>query len=385
MLSGGLRLLEFPLWDSSQYRVGGETLLATHDAYYWVAGAEGRNDSASGTPMAALLKGVSLVTRVPPARVAFWLPALLAALVAIPIALWAVFLGWRHLALPAAMLGSLAPAYYTRSRLGFYDTDWAALFFPLLCSWLLAERLRPALRRRVHLENDGTEGTRPGPVDFALPVAAALGLPWHRWVGLYLTLALWIAGALAILLARPASRARALVSLLPLALVVAFGAYGLAGGLVLLWLAGGKLWMNPAEWRGPLQTLLLALLVALLVGATAVQSHAYLLPSFRAYIAGSPVETMGGAKQAGVAFPEAKDSIQETQRMGLASTMAAVGFIPALTALGMLGLLGLMWNEPAGALLLPLTLLGTASLRLGARFAMFAVPTVALGCLSIGG
>ena len=40
-LAFGLRMLEWPSWQNPEYRLGGEMLLATHDAYHWVAGAEG--------------------------------------------------------------------------------------------------------------------------------------------------------------------------------------------------------------------------------------------------------------------------------------------------------------------------------------------------------
>ena len=36
-----LRFQEWPSWQDVEYRLGNEMLLATHDAYHWVAGAEG--------------------------------------------------------------------------------------------------------------------------------------------------------------------------------------------------------------------------------------------------------------------------------------------------------------------------------------------------------
>ena len=40
-LAFALRMLEWPCWQNPEYRLGSEWLLATHDAYHWVAGAEG--------------------------------------------------------------------------------------------------------------------------------------------------------------------------------------------------------------------------------------------------------------------------------------------------------------------------------------------------------
>lgn len=50
-LAFALRMLEWPCWQNPEYRLGSEWLLATHDAYHWVAGAEGFGH-AVGHPMA---------------------------------------------------------------------------------------------------------------------------------------------------------------------------------------------------------------------------------------------------------------------------------------------------------------------------------------------
>lgn len=44
-----LRFQEWPSWQDVEYRLGNEMLLATHDAYHWVAGAEA-SGSAQDTP-----------------------------------------------------------------------------------------------------------------------------------------------------------------------------------------------------------------------------------------------------------------------------------------------------------------------------------------------
>ena len=52
-LAFGLRMLEWLQWDDPEFRLGEEWLLATHDAYHWVAGAEGFS-FGEGHPMAEL-------------------------------------------------------------------------------------------------------------------------------------------------------------------------------------------------------------------------------------------------------------------------------------------------------------------------------------------
>ena len=56
-LAFALRMLEWPCWQNPEYRLGSEWLLATHDAYTWVAGAEDFG-LAVGHPMAVMLKGM---------------------------------------------------------------------------------------------------------------------------------------------------------------------------------------------------------------------------------------------------------------------------------------------------------------------------------------
>jgi len=68
LFSAGLRLIEYPRWDQSNFKVDGEWLLATHDAYFWVAGAEGVNPIAEPMPMAILLDVLSRIFPIPLGR-----------------------------------------------------------------------------------------------------------------------------------------------------------------------------------------------------------------------------------------------------------------------------------------------------------------------------
>ncbi|MHC1753273.1 hypothetical protein [Humidesulfovibrio sp.] len=62
VLTLGVHLLELPNWNAAIYWAGAERILATHDAYCWLAGAKGVGDYA-GFGMAALarlLAGIAL-------------------------------------------------------------------------------------------------------------------------------------------------------------------------------------------------------------------------------------------------------------------------------------------------------------------------------------
>lgn len=148
-LAFALRMLEWPCWQNPEYRLGSEWLLATHDAYHWVAGAEGFGH-AVGHPMAVMLRGMADLLGTYPAAVAFWFPALLSCFVAVIVYAWVWALGSMEAGVAAGLLTSLAPGFLARTLLGYYDTDLVTLFFPLLMTlapacWAMRYMLLPPL------------------------------------------------------------------------------------------------------------------------------------------------------------------------------------------------------------------------------------------------
>ncbi|MFO7875220.1 MAG: STT3 domain-containing protein [Desulfovermiculus sp.] len=144
-LTLGLRMYEAPAWDNSAFFIQGEKILATHDAYAWLAGAEGVGRKA-GAALSDITFWVHSLTGIQYGNLAFWLPALISPLVVIPL----ILLGrhWRleEGALAAGGLAAGCLGFFLRTRLGFYDTDLLALFFPLMFAVLLIIGLSPYLR-----------------------------------------------------------------------------------------------------------------------------------------------------------------------------------------------------------------------------------------------
>ena len=140
----GARLLELPYWDNPEYRLGEEYLLATHDAYHWIAGAAGFEFGA-GHPMSELVRIVSELTGLAPANAGFWMPPFLGGLLAVAVFLWAAFLGFPFAGACAGVLSSLAPSFFARTMLGFYDTDLVILLFAVLLGLVPALWLHPWL------------------------------------------------------------------------------------------------------------------------------------------------------------------------------------------------------------------------------------------------
>ena len=370
--------MEYPRWDQPDFNVDGEWLLATHDAYIWVAGAEGVNPIAEPMPMAVLLDVVSHIFPIPLANLAFWASILLAALVAIPLALWAYFLGAPYAALIVPILGTLAPAFFNRTRLGFYDTDWATLFFPLLSSWLLAVWIQAHLRgsESIGRSNPGDKKERIIPA--ILIVLIAVALPWHNSIGLYILALLGLAATLVVFLGVPETRSASFLTLLAIALVVGGGWIGAAVGLLLVWWLG----RFPPRFRHPWSTRLMGIgLFVMLAVILGIQFQEYLSITIPAYL--GKLFGDGGSQVSGsvLVFPDLAASVRETQKVNLNFALEGMAFHPLLGVAGVLGYLFLLWKKPVAVFLLPLLLIGVGSVRLGIRFTMFATPVVLLGLL----
>jgi dolichyl-diphosphooligosaccharide--protein glycosyltransferase len=375
-LSAGMRLLEFPRWDPSTQQVNGEYILATHDAYFWVAGAEGVNQRSDGTAMAILLEVGAALFQNSPAQIAFWAPIFLAALTAIPIALWALQLGAPYAALLAAVLGSLAPVFYTRTRLGYYDTDWATLFFPLLISWLLAVWIQPRLRMLKHTEDDDSTARFEFQKPIIIVLVVAMGMPWHNFIPLYLTSLLWISVAFVVLFGRKGTRGASFTVLLAIALTVGFGWWGAILTVVILWVRRRIPHIIDRIWA---TRLTLGILLVLLLYLTWNQFESYLATTLSTYAASLVRDLPGTGTNTSFAYPDLVASLRETQVMTISNILEGAGFLPWLGILGIIGYAILLWKKPITFFLLPLLLLGLAATRLGARFAMFAAPVVFLG------
>jgi hypothetical protein len=378
LLNTAVRLVETIRWEPARRQVDGEWLLATHDAYFWVAGAEGRNSIAEPMPMAVLLDILSRILPIPLANLAFWASILLAALVAIPIVLWGDFLEAPYAAFSAAVLASLAPAFYNRTRLGFYDSDWAALFFPLLIGWLLAVWIRPRLRVLHPPDSVDAGYKRNLSIPVLLILLMALALPWHTSVGLFLVAILGLSVVLVAVLGVAGTRSESFQLLFAMALAVATGWIGAAIALLLVWLA----WRHPARFRHPWSArITLIALAILLLYISAVQFQPYLseaLPTYLGSLFGNaatqPIDSY-------LFYPAISASVRETQVMDLLQTAEGIAFHPIVAAAGVLGYLLLLRQKPVTVYLLPLLILGFGSLRMGIRFTIFGTPVVLLGLL----
>ena len=402
-----VRVMEAPNWAAPGLSAAGETLMATHDSYGWLAAAKGVGWAADyGMP--ALAKLLSRIFGAPLWKVAFWAPAYLASLTAVVTTLWGWLLGGRRAAIAAGCLGALAPGFYFRSRLGYFDTDVFTLLMPLLLGFMLAHLLSFHCTRGWFATSEERQGGEDLPA--ALPwLALAYGLVGrvahfaHDDIYSIGVVLFWIALGLAALTSRPGRRLDAF-RLLVIYALAAYGGFHLQGTNVFLvhWLLvlmalpafvlAALLWRRPERLRPLLDhpwvwlavLLFLAVFCNLLLplGPFAAKVLSYFKPVVDAanITKNGAAGAAGPGAAAGPVYPGITQSIREAKNVVDWTTFFAGASVSSWTAvLGGLGMVCILLLRPVFLLLLPLIVLGVGSLFLGVRFAMFGGPPFALG------
>lgn len=402
-LAFGLRMLEWPSWQNPEYRLGEQMLLATHDAYHWVAGAEGFG-LAADHPMAVMLRHISSVLHVAPANAAFWIPAVLASLVAGILFFWAWALGAMEAGIAAGLIVSIAPGFLGRTLLGFYDTDLVTIFFPLLISlapacWCMRFMLLPRVAMRKLADSSSRlPGIRhlfkfrkkkpPFAVKIHLGnplaaiwiivlaisgIAAYWTQSWHSFFPYLIRCNIIILACMAMILAPAGRRAQLLLGSLTYALPALAGLWGMAAPALIL--AAHFIGPFRRALRGWIALAILWLIVTWLLMSgdiiSTIMNHA------NAYLKHAGDSHASGGVP--LIFPSVAQSIIEVQDLSFAALFPY--FHPWLeaSAFGMLGFFLVILKRPGALFLTPLAALGLASAKLGGRMVMFGAPIVALG------
>lgn len=412
-LAFALRLLEWGPWQNAEFRLGQEWLLATHDAYHWVAGAEGF-EFGTGHPMSEMLRILADLLGTYPAAVAFWFPAVLASLVAVIVFAWVWALGSAEMGVAAGVLTSLAPGFLARTLLGYYDTDLVTLFFPLTMAlvpacWAMRFLLLPqmvlrdlAVRHGLwrHASGQNSQehcGLEHGgtliPATISLPVGnplhwgwllllAASGLlswwtqEWHSMFPYLIRYNVCLLGGMALVLAPRGRGCEMLLGALAYALPTVAGPYGLV--VVALPLVAGlpRMWKASAYLRRPAVLLLLWAVVAGFV------ANAEVLQTFIQHV-GAYLKVSGDVKVGAdgdvLVYPSVAQSIIEVQDLDLDELLPYFHPWEEVAALGFLGFVWVMIKRPGALFLLPLAALGLLSMKLGGRMVMFGSPIAAVG------
>lgn len=387
-----LRLQEWPAWQNAEFRLGDEMLLATHDAYHWVAGAEGFSFGA-GHPMSELLRLLALACGTDPATVAFWLPPIMASLVAVLVFLWAWSLGAMEAGFCAGVLASLAPGFLARTLLGYADTDLVTLFLPLLialapASWAMRFLRHPAAllsaKRigRIAMPDIPSHAARDivGPIWIVLLAISGLcswwAMEWHSMFPYLVRFNAGLLGSMAFFLAHPRERRTALAGSLAYVLPALGGPCGFLFPLVLLVAAVGNEKRFIVLLRSP--SILWALWLAAIVLVFDRDVLITMYHHVQAYLKPHPPAPITGRDEA-LVFPSVAQSIIEIQDLSLSEMPVYFHPWPALAVIGTIGFCLVVCVRFGALFLLPLLALALLSAKMGGRMVMFGAPAIALG------
>ena len=380
VLTLGLRLYEVPAWDNPSLSIQGEKLLATHDAYAWLAGAKDVGRQA-GVALSSITYWLHSLTGIQYGNLAFWLPALISPLAVMP----CILLGrhWRleEGALTAGVLAAGCLGFFMRSRVGFYDHDILSLFFPLLFYVLLitvyAEYLRPGWFKKQDQDRGISEENKARFLlqVLSLGLVGALYLWFYSQASPILLAGLGVVGVCVCILGAGWRH----IGWLLLGLLIILG---LSLGGLISWAAVALLLVF--VWRKPylfeikryfyISFLLLGLVIVIdtnlifLVWKEAMGVLRY-----------AKIFTVEVSDKSSLNLPQVLQSIREAQNINWTGIIHRIAGHWAVFAAGLLGLGYLLYTYPLALVFVPLLGMSLFSFTLGNRFSMYGGAVIGIG------
>ncbi|RLC26554.1 MAG: hypothetical protein DRH37_11595 [Deltaproteobacteria bacterium] len=367
-VGAGMRLWEVADWNRPGLMVDDEVFLSKHDGYGWLAGAK-RINQHSATPFSTCIRILHEATDIPLDRIAFWLPAVLAPLAALPVCLLVLWWGIPEAGIVAGIMASSSIGYFIRTRITCLDTDLISLFFPLCLAvgmiiWI--ESLAPPSRGRGCAPSSGA----------ILFQAFLLGLLYRCYIAFY-----------------PSGETVGL-SILALALMTGIVLSAprfrllMAGGILIVCLVGDGIWQETALAVGVVVLTVLrpglfarknaaiALLLFLLVALWWFSDFGAKASDIWFHLSryGRLIDSAGMA-----ILPPAIETVPEAWPVSLDGAVFFLAGNWPLFIAGITGLAIVLWKHPCTLLLLPLLALGLASVRLGIRFTMYGGSVLGIG------
>lgn len=365
-----IRLTELPLWMDPAFFVEGEHLMATHDAYVWLAGVKGIGNFIQD-PFTRILSVLHNVFYVPLATLGFWSPIIFIPLLAVPICLLARFLRLSEGGLVFGILATAGLGFLVRTRLGFCDTDIVNLIFPVAMVSTLA----------LWLDGMGA-GNRSD--DTRRPLKQ---MGWALLVGVLGKMSVYVyPGSSSILL--PAFGLAALIGiwrahrddrlLLGNGLLLIFAVLfaGWQGGLLVGAWVGWVLFKRGVPAGVQIGGMAALFVVVFFLGNfwEIVQALVYRLYLYTKI--GTPDMVVNAT---GLKLPDIAQSVREAQNLDLSLVGPRLGGNWVIFILGVLGFGFVTWRRPALLVFLPFLALGLASVKFGNRFAMYGTVGVGMG------
>lgn len=365
-----IRLTELPLWLDPAFFVDGEHLMATHDAYVWLAGVKDIGNFIND-PFTRILSLLHAVSGIPLATIGFWSPIIFIPLLALPICLLARALRLPEGGLVFGILATSGLGFLVRTRLGFCDTDVVNLLFPVAMVSTLGLWLHD-----MEKENRTDDVSYPRK---QMAWALLVGLLGKMSVYVYpgsssiILPAFGLAAVIGLWRVDPRDRLLLLNGLLLIFAVIFAGWQG--GLLVGAW----SIW---ALYRQDMPAnIQLGAMAVLFVAAVFIGNFWEIVQAliYRLYLytkVGTP-DMVSNAT--GLKLPDIAQSVREAQNLEWGMIGPRMGGNWVVFVLGLLGFGLAGWRKPALLVFLPFLALGVASVKLGNRFAMYGTVGVGVG------
>ncbi len=308
-----------------------------------------------------LIAWMSNLSGLPVDTVLFYAPALLAALIVIPIVLIMALYRLTLTGMLAAMLASVGFNFYFRTHLGYADTDMLNFFFVFM---LLYSMIAVAEKRSLSY----------GWIGFAAIVF--LSLWYHSYKPLIVGILPFYAGYILILDRKNLAHYYALIlyviAFLPLPIWIRLA---LAVPVAFAWYfrhAGGGRLSDYRYW-------LFATISGVVAAGIYLAAHPRYYDRIVAYLGGRETVAFSDVTGTQYVLKASLKGISEAMAMPLPDTVIYMSGSFWLLAFGIAGLLLLARYRRSSLLLWPMLLLGFAATVLGVRFTTFAVAVVAIG------
>ncbi|WP_319468894.1 STT3 domain-containing protein [uncultured Pseudodesulfovibrio sp.] len=381
-------------WDHPELWVNGERILATHDAYFWLAKAKGVG-VLKGYPLAEAADLIHRFTGIGLGTIGFWAPAFMGALVGVVCYLWGWLLAGRNAGIFAGLVGSLTPGFFYRSRLGYFDTDMFTLLVPMAVAWMLAFWVSHFLKRGWFFTVTGESDERATVSydilwqPFAFGLLTRFGCMWHNYT---VSLCVGIFFLAALVLAVNGRRGEKVLGFYGLTVFLLAAFPGSSFGDI-----GSYFWLTDLPFRLEIFYVLLSvvLAVSLVTGhrfkldflenrivcialllccvwlseiAQAPLSKAFASISYYLYPAKVHADSVISA---GVVYPSIMQSVIEAKLTSLTDIFGRGAFTYWLGALAIIFFACIALFRPVAVFLVPLLALHLLGVKLGARFTMF--------------
>jgi dolichyl-diphosphooligosaccharide--protein glycosyltransferase len=367
-----IRLAEFPLWQNDVFILDREYLMATHDAYTWLAGVKdiGRHTERAFT---TLLRGI-VDLGFPLASVGFWSPIIFVPLLAIPVCLLSRFLRLPEGALAFGILVTSGIGFLVRTRLGFCDTDVINLLFPIAMICGLAAWIE-ILKDEAMAEGQGRcSGFRSLALASIAGICGKLALFFYPGSSSILLPALGLSGVLGFFLIRREFRFFLWSGLL---LIFGIAFAGWLGLLISVFAVSFFIFFRTKLSSGILLLLLIGIGGVLLYLSSLDAILQGLLRRVYMYTKIATPEMVNNAT--GMKLPDIAQSVREAQNLDWGQLGPRMGGNWVVFVLGILGFGFVSWRRPALLVFLPFLALGIASVKLGNRFAMYGTVGIGMG------